>query len=240
MGLYTAGSFVRITRPELEEWLDSLQLHHQWTLMPNRAGVYLLPVGENVAVKLSSTIGSSDDAMGVGMGSMQLALVSTVTKQVLNKKAQGQSHFARTTNWRKNWLKGVDLMREAYQKSQGFYDALAIIEDRDKYKADLLAKIQAIPNWQGNSLLADFHGRVQSNGILTTNQVESINRLAKATTEDAVLLPRMRELYRVAVKAKNQWLIQFTTDMGRLVGSGRSMSPRQREAMEQNFQRYGV
>lgn len=244
-----AGTYVQITRDELEEWLDSVRLHHHWELKAGKAGVYLLPIGENVAVKLSSTIGTADDAMGRGQASMQLALVSLITNQVLNKKAQGQSHFARTTNWRKNWLEGVERMREAYQKAQGFYDALAVIEDREKYKRDLLARIEAIPGWQQNNLLSDFHGKVREGGILSIAQAEVVIRAEKAKPiapkpaqggGDEELLERMRNLYRAATRDGNRWLVEFLTSIGPQIKAGRPLSEKQMAALDRNFTQYGI
>ena len=83
--LAMAGTYVQIDRDELERWLDSLpNLVGRAERVPNRAGVYILPLSEFVGVKLMSTIGSSDDAMGRGMAPMQLALVFLVTGQTLN------------------------------------------------------------------------------------------------------------------------------------------------------------
>lgn len=171
-----ASTYTMISRDALEDWLNTIPLHHKWHIKPGKAGVYLLPLSDTVAVKLSSTIGTSDDAMGRGQASMQLALISLVTGQVLNKKAQGQSHFARTTNWQKNWRTGFDRMKEAYMKAEGFYDALAAIKDRDQYKKDLLEKIESVPTWRNDRLLSDFHDKLLQNGILTGKQQDLLDR----------------------------------------------------------------
>ena len=161
-----AGTYVQIDRDELESWLNGLpHLTGKAQRVPGRAGVYVLPLSDFVGVRLSSTIGSSDDAVERGKASMQLALVSLITGQVLNKKAQGQSHFKRTVNWKTTWKEGIDRMREAYTKSQGFYDGVARIHDRNAYKADVLKAIDEIPNWQENGILSDFRVLVDRGGI---------------------------------------------------------------------------
>jgi hypothetical protein len=245
MSYLTAGTYVQINRDDLEAWLDTLSLSHKWSLRPGAAGIYLLPVSENVGVKLSSTIGSKDDAMGRGMGSMQLALVSLVTGQVLNKKAQGQAHFARTSGWKKNWKEGFERMKEAYQKAQGFYDALALIEDREKYKREMLTRIEAISGWQQHHLLSDFYNRIQAGGILTTAQVEVIIKAEKAPPKVMVpdqkeLLERMRTLWSAATRAGDRWLVEFLNSVGPQVKGGRALTEKQQVVLDKNFQRYRI
>jgi hypothetical protein len=238
-----ATTYVQITRSELEEWLNTLPLAKHWLLRPGSVGIYLLPVGDNVAVKLSSTIGSRDDAVRRGEASMNLALISLVTGQLLNKKAQGQKHFARTLGWRKNWREGFDRVAEAYQKSRGFYDALALIENRATYERDMLNRIEALPDWQNHSILSDFYTRVKAGGILTTAQVELIIREEKkpkpsATTEE--LLQRMRELLTAARRANDQWLIEFLNSVGPQVKVGRPLTEKQQAVLDKNLHRYRI
>lgn len=246
-----AGTYVQISRDDLEAWLDSFRsdMKAKWERVPNRAGVYLLPVGDNVAVKLSSTIGSNDDAMGRGEASMQLSLVSAVTGQVLNKKAQGQNHFARTTNWKKNWKEGFSRVKEAYMKAQGFYDALALIEDRRKYQQDTLKRIESIVAWEQSDMLRDFHARLKEGGILTVKQFEVIIHLEQRGTAekkpaggkpDDALLERLRKLYQVAKQRNDNWLTDFLTSVGQQVKAGRPMTEKQQAVVEKNFQRYRV
>lgn len=187
-----AATYVQISRDELESWLDSLRLPMRWKRQENRAGIYLLPLSSVVAIKLSSTVGSRDDALGAGKASMQLSLISTVTGQTLNKKAQGQSHFKRTTNWKTTWADGIKRMRAAYMKAQGFYDAIAVIEDRDQYKQDTLVKIEGIPNWQQNSMLSDFHFSVEKGGILTEKQMGALENAARRSESAPTRAPAPR------------------------------------------------
>jgi hypothetical protein len=244
-----ASTYVQISREDLESWLSSLRLHEKWHLVPGKAGIYLLPLSDKVAVKLSSTIGSKDDAMGRGEASMQLALVSRITGQVLNKKAQGQSHFARTINWKTNWARGVELMRDAYMKAQGFYDAIASIKDREKYKTDIIERIEDYPNWRNHNILADFYERVVKGGVLTTAQAELLDKITtqkpKETPKedvpparDEALYQRSRKLFQEAAKDHDTWLEGFLRSVGPKLRDGETLSPRQLEVLEQNMKRY--
>jgi len=213
-----AATFVSITRDMLEDWLTRIpHLHEKWYRQPGRAGVYLLPLSHTVAIKLSSTVGQSDEVVSVGKGSMQLALVSRVTGQTINKKAQGQSYFARTTNWEKTWREGIERIRAAYLKAQGFYDALATITDRKKYKDDILAKIKAIPDWEEDSRLSDWYRRVFQDGILTETQIAYIedkaSHPASAPRIDEDTLHILKELWKRAKMAGDEYLMKFCQDV---------------------------
>lgn len=185
------STYVNITRQEVEDWLDQFRsiLNGPWKLKDGRAGVYLLPLSHNVAIKFSSTVGSADVGMSRARASAQFRLVSRITGQVLNKKAQGQRGFFRTTNWQKNWVKGVQSMRAVYLKSQGFYDALAEIEDRDAYKQDMMDQIEANPNWKSNKILMDFHQIVARGGILTSKQKDLMAKVLKTEAKETTPQP---------------------------------------------------
>lgn len=239
-----ASTYVQISRDELEDWLTALGpfLHERWQRVPNRAGIYLLPLSDTVAIKLSSTIGTSDDAMGRGQASMQLSLVSRVTGQTLNKKAQGQSHFARTLKWQKNWRDGLTRMKEAYQKAAGFYDALALIEDRETYKNNLLARIEAVPDWRNHNILSDFHTTAARGGILTGKQTALLENLLdkpqmRSQAEDP-LVPILRAMYAQARREGNEWLMTFTKDVAEQIKRGRPLSPKQQAIVDQNRTKY--
>lgn len=215
-----ASSYVEITREMLEDWLDTFTPHvfEKWYRRPNTQGIYYIPLSKTVAVKLSSTIGSTDVGIAKGKGSMQLALVSRVTDRVINKVAQGQGHFARTTNWEKTWKEGVGRMHDAYLKSQGFYDALAGIVDRAKYKADILEKIQSVPEWEKDQRLSDWYRRVFADGILTDPQIvyiddkiqEAKHRKAPTVTPvDEKLLQDLKELWKKAKMVEDTYTMDF-------------------------------
>jgi len=248
-----ADSYVEITRDELESWLDTLPLKGKWQLKTGRVSVYLLPLSSTVAVSLSSTVAFGEKAMGRGKASMNLALVSLVTGRTINRKAMGQAYFKRTTNWRVTWRKGFDRMEAAYKKSQGFYDALAAIEDRDKYKADILSRIEAFPGWEADNVLSDFYARVQRGGILTSRQLGLLDRtlaqdaadspvtpaVAPPTVDDQ-LLQRVRELWKAARRSGDDWLMDFAKSIGQRLKDGRDLSPKQQAALDRNLSRYRV
>lgn len=169
-----AATFVQISREELEEWINDIGYRGHWERDPKYAGVYLLKLSPSVAVKLSSTIGSRDDAMGVGKASMQLALVSTVTGRVLNKKAQGQSHFKRTVGWKKTWAAGVETIKKAYLGASDFYDVIAVIADRDAYKADMIKRIETIPGWDHDAEMIGLYRKIERGGVLMPREVDAI------------------------------------------------------------------
>lgn len=251
-----ASTYVQISRDELEDWLNTLRLADKWHRAENKAGIYMLPLSDLCAVKLSSTIGSKDDAMGRGMASMQLALISRITGRVLNKKAQGQSHFARTTNWKKNWQDGVERIKDAYEASQSFYEALAPIEDRVKYQKDLLAKIESHPDWRNHHILSVLYQKVEKGGILidrelkqievalgaphsTPAQAESlVDSMTNKDPETEALLTRMRNLYMVAKRAGDQWLQEFLTNVAQQIKAGRKLTPKQQGVLDQNLARH--
>jgi len=169
-----AATFVQISREELEEWINDIGYRGHWERDPKYAGVYLLKLSPSVAVKLSSTIGSRDDAMGVGKASMQLALVSTVTGRVLNKKAQGQSHFKRTVGWKKTWAAGVETIKKAYLGASDFYDVIAVIADRDAYKTDMIKRIETVPGWDHDAEMVGLYRKIERGGVLMPREVEAI------------------------------------------------------------------
>jgi len=174
--LTAAGTYEQISKEDLETWLNDIRPLYEghWRIAPRTVGVYWLPLSKNVAVALSSTIGRREDAMGNGKASMQLALVSMVTGQTLNRKAQDQSHFKRTKNWRDTWKVGIVRMKEAFVKASGFYEAIAVIEDREKYKKDLLTRLEALPNAHTEDILVSFAQRVRDGGVLTEKQIAVI------------------------------------------------------------------
>lgn len=176
MDIEAARTYAEISREEFEEFLDSLPW--KWSRAPGTAGVYLLDLSDNCAIKVLSSLGGGGRAMGRGRGAMHAMLVSKHTGHNLNKKAQGQQHVARTTNWRQNLRKVIDRVKVAWQRSQGFYEALAVIRDRDAYKRDNILRIEAIPNWRNDGFLSDMHDRLSGGGILTVNQLAALDRAA--------------------------------------------------------------
>lgn len=261
-----AATYVQISREELEAWMDSIGYRGKWKRDPKYAGVYLIELSPTVGVKLSSTIGSKDDAMGVGQASMQLALVSLVTGRVLNKKAQGQSHFKRTTGWAKTWAGGIDTMKKAYLASADFYDVIASIEDREKYKVEVLEEISSVPGWNTDPELSGFYRKVEKGGVLMPREWgvvrEAKSRPAKQkepqqdqqsspTGESSAPLPTndlqekrlaaLRELWVSARRSGDDWTMNFTQDVAtKWVAQGRRLSGPQLRIITEKLDKYRV
>jgi hypothetical protein len=167
---------------------------------------------------------------------MHLSLISLITGYVLNRKAQGQDHFKRTLNWREQWKKGFERLKDAYMHSQGFYDSLASIEDRDKYKEDKIKLIESTNGWENNSILFDFHKRINEGGILSTLQENLLQKILsemqKTISEDnSELLQELRALYVSARKQNNTWLMEFTENVGKSVKNGKMLSEKQKDIL---------
>jgi hypothetical protein len=252
------GTYVQLTRDEFEDWLDDIGFRGKWKLKPGRGGVYQLKLSKVVAIEINSTTGTAEEVMGRARASMKLRLVSLVTGRTLNKKSMGQSHFKRTLNWRQTWAKGVDRMKDAYMKSRSWYDQIAAIEDRDQYKADLLAEIEAIPGWESDRFLSDLHGKVERGGVLSEKQRAAIRRSRDAIGDEEVVetesteadeaaeaelerkLGRLRNLWVAARRAADQWTMDFVKSVADRLKDGRSLTDRQDEIVADKLRRYRI
>jgi hypothetical protein len=243
-----AASYVQISREEIEEWLDSLGIRG-WYLKPGRAGIYVLPLSAHVGIVVSSTVGTKDDAKGKGQASMKLRLESLHTGQVLNKKAMGQSHFKRTLNWRSTWKEGVERVRQAYVSSQGFYDSIAQVEDREAYMQEWTSKIESISGWIQNDFLRSLHDRVEKGGVLTDKQKDaiaknlqtSVSRPSDPKPQEDVLPPTsVPNSHDDHLKYIGEWVTKIESypgweehkiliDMHHWLSSGKVLSQRQQD-----------
>jgi len=134
-----------------------------------------------VCIEIQSTLTGLEEAKSYAKASMQMRLVSLMTGRVLNRKAQGKSHFKRTKNWRKNLHAGVKAFKTVYEDSAGFYDSLAELKPgkagNQEYLTEMLAKIESYPGWVDNSDLSFFHKRVKGGGILTLPQKSELEAI---------------------------------------------------------------
>jgi len=242
-------SYVQLTRDEFEDWLDSLGFRGQWKIKPGRGGVYQIFLSPTVMIEINSTTGSQGAVRDKGKASMSLRLVSRVTGKTLNKKAMGQRYFARTTNWRKNWAKGVDRMQSTYDSSKGWYDQIARIADRDAYQRDMVQKIEDMPGWDQDAFLQSLHERLSKGGVLTVKQEQALtNRRERPSRPERQSPPppasntqeveRLRELYRRARASRDDWTMDFTTSVAKLLKAGRPLSPRQQQILNDKLDRY--
>jgi len=257
MNYEAAATYVNITREEFDSWASSEV--KRWNIKRGTQGVYQLHLSDSVAIEVNSTLGSKGENMGRANASMSMKLVSTVTGQTLNRKAQGQKYFTRTQNWRANLSKGTGRMREAYRKASSFYEAVARIEDRDKYKAEVLAEIESVYGWSNIPVLKGFHAKVNNGGILTNPQRDDLARATsnvgteapdsapaalqgpELTPEQEAFLGRLRALYQAARKDGDDWTMTFARDIGeKLKRGGYSLSSKQRELLVKKIRLYGV
>jgi len=235
------STYVQLSRQDFEDWLDSLGF--QWALKaPQTGGVYQIFLSPDVAIDINSTTGTRDQVMGAGRASMSLRLVSRHHGRVLNKKAMGQSHFARTLKWRDNWAKGFDRVRDAYIKAKDFYDTISRYEDLEAYKNQMLEKIEAFPDWKANEFLLSLHSRLTQGILLTQKQQDALDNLKprQAPTVENPLLPKLRELWRRAKSRNDAWTMDFAKSLGEGLKYGRDLSPRQLSALEAKFDLYGI
>lgn len=250
-----SSTYVQITRQEFEDWLDSIGFRGKWQIKPGRGGVYQLFLSPQVMIEINSTTGSGSAVMSRGRASMSLRLVSRITEKTLNKKAMGQRHFARTTNWRSNWKKGVDRMVTAYESAKGWYDQIAKIADRRRYKVETMDAIEGIPGWDQDAFLQSLHSRLDRDGVLTERQEAVLNRrLDQDSTPDTTTptpvspkpkspaydLGMLRELYRRARASGDQWTVGFVGDLGQKIKAGRPLSNRQREVLDDKIEQYNL
>ena len=168
-----AATYVKISREEFEDWLNTLG--KRWSRKPNKAGIYWVHLTSDVAVQVSSSVGTRDEAMGRGQGAAHFSLVSMKNGRTLNKKAQGQARFNRTTNWRVNWKKGIASFVKEFASKKQFYERLATLPA--DYKEKLKARIESLENWRTNPTLKDLHAQVSKGWALSMKQEMLIGRV---------------------------------------------------------------
>ena len=254
------GTYVQLTREEFEEWLNDHGFRGKWKRHDRYGGVYLLDLSDKCAISINSTTGTSSSVKERGRASMKMRLVSKITGKTMlgPPKLMGKSHFKRTLNWRDTWGKGLDRAKQVYNKSRSFYDAIAEIEDRDEYKQEMLALIESKAGWQSNDFLRSLHDKVSGGGVLTSKQKAAIERQRPAQkdptpAEPAVATPapvpdsrteeqleRLRDLYREARKARDNWTLDFTKSIAEVVKNGGSMSTRRKEVLKDKLEQYGL
>lgn len=247
------ASYVEIERDEFEEWLDKLVGRGGWERDRKYAGIYHIPLSPTVAVKVSSTVGANDTGMGAGKASGQFRLMSRVDGRVLNKKAQSQSHFARTINWRKNWVKGFEDMEKAYKKSPRFYDVLAQYPKLEVYTKQIMDRIEKIEGWNNNPFLNSIYTSAAAGSILTEKQENALHTMevgvkpavkAPPAPQKAVEpehdLDMLRELFRRSKRDGDAWTSDFVASIGKRVKSGLALTVKQNEALHKALIKYGL
>jgi hypothetical protein len=239
------STYESITRAQFEDWATRVAGPGKWRLKPGRGGVYQFLLSPTVMIEINSTTGNQDSVRSRGQASMSMRLTSRVTGKTLNRKAMGQKYFARTTNWRKNWAKGVNRMVDAYEKSKGFYDSIARIEDRDQYLEGWIAKIEGVDGWNTNDFIVDMHTRLSGGGVLTVRQevaLESALQRGASRQQGGhppVFLDALREIYRRARHRGDQRTVRFIGSVGQQA-SGRRLSENQMKIVREIADAYMV
>jgi len=230
-----AATYVQISRAELESWLDSIKSNPKikgWSRVSGFKGVYLIHLSEMVSVKLSSTIGTTDDAKGKGKASMNLTLVSRLYPSlVLNRKARDRARFHRTTNWKKTWLEGILHWVGVYSDKADFYDNIARVPDRAKYTQEWIAHIESVPNWASNQGLVKNHQSLTKGYVLWPSQEQRILSMQGAGNGQNVSTPVapldaeiLRELFRRARSQGDQRAMDAIKTLGLNAVAGQSPS----------------
>ena len=241
------ATYVQITRDEFEDWLNSLK--YKWSRVSGKEGVYVVHLSNVVGVKISSSMTGRDDVMERGRAAIHMAMASLINGRVINKKAQGQSHFKRTTNWRKSLLNGIDRFEDVYKKAKDFYDRIATVDDPREYQSDMLKRIEAIPGWEDDEILSSFHEQVKKGRVLSEKQEGLLERKEKGGGSkapekdegpDEEFLEKMRKLYLIAKREGDDWLVDFLTSVGQQYKSRGYLSDKQRSVIEKGFRRYRV
>lgn len=241
--------YVQISKEEFEEWLNTTEWRGKWKLQSGTAGIYLLPLSPKVAIKISSSMASRGEVVNYARGSIKMSLISLITGHTLNKKAQGQSHYKRTKNWRKNLKKGLDNFKSVYLKSKTFYDTIASVEDRDKYQRERLSLIESAEGWENNKILKDFHEKLSKGYILTPKQESLMHKLIGEIEEnprgpseplDEELLNNIRSLWFHAKRSGDRWVMDFAHSVGEQYKNRGSLSSKQKALLEKKFKQFGV
>lgn len=247
--------YVQVSREDLEAWLGGLPF--KWSRKQGRQGIYYAHFSSEVGCSISTTIGRDDAAVGKARGSMSLTLVSLSTGRTLNRKAKDRKHFQRTTNWRTTWAKGIDHWHGIYKTNKGWYDRIAPIEDRAKYKADSMARIEAIKGWETQNILVSFHASLKRDSVLSQSQwnivMEAEYRQADqeedydseaAESEQEAWLARWvdtaRAVYRAARSRSHQFGMGISESVGKAMSSGRDPSKKQWRAFLNVADQLGV
>jgi hypothetical protein len=244
--------YVRITREEFEDWLNSLPW--KWSRKQSRQGIYYVHFSRNVGCAVSATIGRDDNAVGRARGSMSLTLVSLVTGETLNRKDKDRKHFQRTKNWRVTWADGIKHWLGVYQSNAGFYEKIAPVSraDRENAGKEMQKRIEAIPDWDKDRMLASFHEQASRGSLLSDKQIAIIERAEQppqrapaapppaAGRGDDPILNKLRLLYSAARRAGDDWTMQFAQSLGEQIKRGRNLSPKQVSLMDDKFHRYRI
>lgn len=170
-----ASTFVKISRDEFEDWL--YEICPVFERVEKTEGVYLCPVSDHVAVKVSSTIGRSGKVVDRGNGACRMSFVSRHNPRALPKppKTSDPAYqiLYRTKNWAKNWRRALEGFFASLRKHQAYYDTLAQ-QTQAEYAAEWTAKIESVKDYERFSILVDFREVLQKGEWLSYRQEATI------------------------------------------------------------------
>ncbi len=231
-----AATYVEISREDFEQWLHSLG--KPWTREPGKAGIYFVHLSDRVGVKISSSIGSAGSAMERAAASIDLVLVSLVTGKTLNRRGAEQSRYHRTQGWRDNLRRGVQHWASVYEEAREFYDRIAPIADRQKYKDEHIRVIDHVPGHEQDDVLARIRKRLVEGGVLSDPE-EAVIKVAQGLSADQVkFLGRLDQLRQKA--ANDHQTAILVAQVRQQVWSGHPLSDEVKRHLAQALQRYQV
>jgi len=216
------GTYVRISRNDFEEWLDGRGL--PWDLREGTVGVYRLHLSDHVAIEIASSVSSDDEVMKCAAASMKLKLVSRITGETLNRKAQGQKHFKRTKGWRKTWAVGVDRMLYAFYSCPGFYDRVAAPPDEGQEKPSDNDVDREQP------VAVPTQANTQVNDGYPCDDPSTYERR----------LGLLRKLWLAAARSNRAWTRNFAASVGAWYKEHRSLTTAQVETINRKLKDLGV
>jgi len=234
-----AATYTKITRPEFEAWL--FNICPAASRQEGKQGVYLLPVSEHVWLRMSTSIGSSGEVVGNGNGACHMALIGRGNGQVLNRKATGQVRFNRTTGWRTNWARGIDSLFVAFDQHPDFYNRIGA-ETHIEFATRVLDDMDGLEG----AIFQSFRHSLARGFWLTGPQLEVIRKakeereMRKPTPKNPELLGAVQALKSEAEANNDAWLVEFSTNIERLVKFGQNLSIKQAKCLDRNFARYSI
>jgi len=235
-----AATYVQIQRDEFENWL--FQQCPVFERVPNKQGIYRIPVSDDVALYISTSIGREDQAVAKGHGACHMKLQGRHNDRCLNRKDLGQTRFNRTTGWKVNWAIGIDRLSAAYEEHADFYDRLGR-QTQAEYAVEVRARIEAITGWTARGILRSFHDQVGAGKWLSAKQeavIEDLEGLSATIKVDSTLLSASKTLLQTALNKNDTWLCSFLGSCIKRLEIGRDLTTRQDEVLRDNLNRYQI
>lgn len=253
-----AAKYVTITRQQFEDWL--FEQCPVFERVEDTAGVYLVPVSSCVAIQISTTLSSSDRNTGKGEGRCRMKFVNRHGRRTLHVK-HDRRNCNRTQGWRENWRESLQEMVALFKKHRERYTELALMS-QPEYAAEWTERIEAVEGWEGIGILSDLHRKLGEGIWLTPKQERAVWKFVRPsprrggsrgartkakkaasspmTEEQRCLLVAVKRLEVEAQEADDDWLLGFCDSLGRRLRSGRDLTKRQREILDEKLKRFTV